>query len=67
MAGRPCKPDADFVRLWRVLMPGTPFPACGITDDSDAQAKGLMQTPADARDDESFAAASEVRRRVNRR
>ena len=30
MIGRPCKPDADFERLWRALLPGTPFPACGM-------------------------------------
>jgi hypothetical protein len=30
MIGRPCKPDADFERLWRTMMPGTPLPACGM-------------------------------------
>jgi hypothetical protein len=30
MIGRPCRPDADFERLWRMLLPGTPFPACGM-------------------------------------
>jgi hypothetical protein len=33
MIGRPCKPDADFARLWRTLMPGTPFPACGVANN----------------------------------
>jgi hypothetical protein len=33
MASRPCNPDADTKRLWQMLMPGTPMPACGIADD----------------------------------
>jgi|HubBroStandDraft_4_1064222.scaffolds.fasta_scaffold1070915_2 hypothetical protein len=36
MANRPCKPDADFKRLWRLLMPNTPFPACGTPEAGDA-------------------------------
>jgi hypothetical protein len=38
MANRPCKPDADFKRLWQTLLPGTPLPACGVAKDSDAAA-----------------------------
>ena len=34
MNGRPCKPDADLKGLWRALL-GTPFPACGISEDSE--------------------------------
>jgi hypothetical protein len=34
MAERTCKPDADFKRLWRTLLTGTPFPACGAVEDS---------------------------------
>jgi hypothetical protein len=37
MASRPCKPDADLKGLWRTLL-GTPFPACGITEDSESGA-----------------------------
>jgi hypothetical protein len=33
MIGRPCKPDSDLKGLWRTLI-GTPFPACGIVDDT---------------------------------
>jgi hypothetical protein len=36
MASRPCKPDADMKRLWRFLLPSTPFPACGVPEDSAA-------------------------------
>jgi hypothetical protein len=35
MADRPCKPDADLKRLWRMLLPGTPFPACGVPKELD--------------------------------
>jgi hypothetical protein len=36
MTGRPCNPDSDLKGLWRTLF-GTPFPACGIAEDSDEQ------------------------------
>lgn len=39
MANRPCKPDADTKRLWQMLMPGTPMPACGVAGDK-ADGKG---------------------------
>jgi hypothetical protein len=39
MTGRPCNPDSDLKGLWRTLL-GTPFPACGISEDSDAQDDG---------------------------
>jgi hypothetical protein len=35
MAERPCKPGEDLKRLWRTLLPDTPFPACGVPRDSD--------------------------------
>jgi len=47
MAGRPCRPDADFERLWRLLLPGTPFPACGTPESSDAAASDNMGHPSD--------------------
>jgi len=36
MANRPCKPDADLNWLWRTLLPGTPLPACGVPEKSNA-------------------------------
>jgi hypothetical protein len=36
MTGRPCKPDSDLKGLWRTLL-GTPFPACGIAEESEFQ------------------------------
>ncbi len=35
---RPCNPSADLKRLWQILLPGTPFPACGMPENSDAAA-----------------------------
>ncbi len=40
MADRTCKPDADFKLLWRTLLPGTPFPACGTVQDTGAPSGG---------------------------
>jgi hypothetical protein len=40
MIGRPCRPDADFRRLWRTLMPDMPLPACGVSDQSDTEPAG---------------------------
>jgi hypothetical protein len=37
MANRPCKPDNDMKRLWQTLLPGTPLPSCGVTDESAAE------------------------------
>ena len=38
MIDRPCKPDADLKRLWQILLPSTPFPACGPPANSSAPA-----------------------------
>jgi hypothetical protein len=40
MTGRPCNPDSDLKGLWRTLL-GTPFPVCGIAEDSDERGGGL--------------------------
>jgi hypothetical protein len=41
MTGRPCRPGEDLKGLWRALLPGTPFPACGVpTDAADGDAAG---------------------------
>jgi hypothetical protein len=50
MAGRPCKPDADFERLWRFLLPGTRFPACGVAEDAEAAASDSGDPPSDRPD-----------------
>jgi hypothetical protein len=55
MANRPCKPDADVKRIWRLLMPDTAFPACGTGQAGEGQenAKPAEETraPAEARPD----------------
>jgi hypothetical protein len=38
MGGRPCKPDADLIWLWRTLLPDTPLPSCDSPTDGDAVA-----------------------------
>jgi hypothetical protein len=35
MSGRPCKPGSDLHGLWRLLLPGTAFPACGAPEETD--------------------------------
>ena len=39
MANRPCKPGADVKQIWQLLLPDTPFPACGTQDDKAADAR----------------------------
>jgi hypothetical protein len=39
MATRPCQPSADTKGLWQLLLPQTPFPACGAGEDAAADAK----------------------------
>jgi hypothetical protein len=36
MTGRPCRPGSDLRGLWRLLLPGTAFPACGVAVEADA-------------------------------
>jgi hypothetical protein len=38
MANRPCRADADVKRIWQLLLPDTPFPACGVPQDTDMAA-----------------------------
>jgi len=33
MADRPCRPDPDLKALWRMMLPGLSFPACGVPVD----------------------------------
>jgi hypothetical protein len=39
MANRPCKPGDDVKRIWQLLLPGTPFPACGTQEDNAVDAR----------------------------
>ncbi|MGE5166915.1 MAG: hypothetical protein ACM3IH_23205 [Sphingobacteriales bacterium] len=38
MAKRPCRTDTDLKRIWRLLLPDTPLPACGVEENADADA-----------------------------
>jgi hypothetical protein len=51
MAERTCKPDADLKRLWRMHLPGTPFPACGMSEDSSAAADDDIRSVGSSRDE----------------
>lgn len=41
MATRTCKPDAELKQLWKLLLPGTAMPACGVTEDAGAAKSGI--------------------------
>jgi hypothetical protein len=60
MTGRRCKPDADLKRMWRLLLPGTPFPACGVPEETDASER--VASAENARDDKAPADAGEPQR-----
>jgi hypothetical protein len=47
MTGRPCKPGSDLHGLWRLLLPGTAFPACGVADEADAASPLRPETDGD--------------------
>jgi hypothetical protein len=36
MTNRPCKPNTEMQWLWRVLMPDTPLPGCGLPEATSA-------------------------------
>jgi len=52
MTGRPCRPSEDVKALWRRLLPGTPFPACGVAAEAkSSKARDTEQAgPAPAAD-----------------
>jgi hypothetical protein len=37
MANRPCRADSDLKDIWRLLMPGTPLPACETPENSNKE------------------------------
>ena len=48
MTSRPCKADADVKRVWQLLLPDTPFPACGTQDNAEAGASAAPPEQDDA-------------------
>jgi hypothetical protein len=55
MTGRPCKPGSDLHGLWRLLLPGTPFPACGVADNATADTSERVASAENGRDDKADA------------
>jgi hypothetical protein len=51
MASRPCRPDPDLKRIWQTLLPGTPFPGCGVPEPTDAAAGETVKAAVKLRDD----------------
>jgi hypothetical protein len=55
MTGRPCKPGSDLHGLWRLLLPGTPFPACAVAENSTEDTSERVALAENARDDKAAA------------
>ena len=55
MTGRPCKPGSDLNGLWRLLLPGTAFPACGVRENSTEDTSERVALAANARDEKAGA------------
>lgn len=47
MAKRPCKADTDLKRIWQLLLPDTPLPACGAQENAGADAGENAPPPRD--------------------
>jgi hypothetical protein len=60
MTGRPCKPGSDLHGLWRLLLPGTAFPVCGVPEEIDAPER--VASAENARDDKARADADQPQR-----
>jgi len=37
VANRPCRTDADLKKIWQLLLPGTPLPACDAPENSTGE------------------------------
>jgi hypothetical protein len=48
--GRPCRPDADLNWLWRVFLPDTPPPRCGVPQNADPAKDENPAATIDSRD-----------------
>ena len=55
MTGRPCKPGSDLHGLWRLLLPGTAFPACGVPENSTEDTSERVALAENARDEKADA------------
>jgi hypothetical protein len=61
MAKRPCNAGTDLKRIWHLLLPDTPLPACGTEENADADAG--ENAPPLPRDDAETRPASSHRHR----
>jgi hypothetical protein len=55
MTGRPCNPGSDLHGLWRLLLPGTAFPACGVPENSTTDKSEQVALSENVRDDKADA------------
>jgi hypothetical protein len=62
MTGRPCKPGSDLDGLWRLLLPGTAFPACGAAENATADTSERVASAESPRDDKAHADVGEPQR-----
>jgi hypothetical protein len=62
MANRPCKPGDDVKRIWQLLLPDTPFPACGAQEDNAADARESVAPANESRADATRRAGPRARR-----
>ena len=53
MTGRPCKPGSDLHGLWRLLLRGTTFPACGVPENSTKETSEQAAPAEKSRDDKT--------------
>ena len=60
MTGRPCKPGSDLHGLWRLLLSGTAFPACGVAEEADKPEQVALAE--NARDDKAPVEVDEPQR-----
>jgi hypothetical protein len=62
MSNRPCKPSDDVERIWLLLLPDTPFPACGTQEDNAADAHNSVAPANESRADATRRAGPRARR-----
>jgi hypothetical protein len=51
MADRPCRADTDVKRIWQLLLPDMPFPACGGQENADTNTRESAGPVHEARED----------------
>jgi hypothetical protein len=62
MTGRPCNPGSDLRGLWRMLLPGMAFPACGVPENSTEDTSERAALSENARDEKGRRGVANVAR-----